>query len=119
MNLVRDVLDKQVVDREQVKIGKVDGIVVELRAGKPPRVAFVELGSVTLARRLGPWLERWVSSISARLGGDKYQEPYRIPWDKVRDVGFDVEFDLDVRETSIFNWQDWLRDHLICRIPGA
>jgi hypothetical protein len=30
-----------------------------------------------------------------------------------------VEFDIDVRDTAIFDWQNWLRDHVICRIPGA
>jgi hypothetical protein len=29
MDLVRDVLDKQLVDRKQVKMGKVDGLVLE------------------------------------------------------------------------------------------
>ena len=33
MHMIRDVLDKQVVDRNQVKIGKVDGIVAQLRQG--------------------------------------------------------------------------------------
>jgi hypothetical protein len=27
--------------------------------------------------------------------------------------------DLDVQETTIFDWQDWLRDHVIGKIPGA
>ena len=119
MELIRDILDKQVVDREQTKIGKVDGIVAELRSGQPPRVIAVEIGTVALARRLGPRIGRWASRLGERLGGEPHRQPCRIPWSKVRDIGVDIEFDVDVGETTIFDWQDWLRDHLIGRIPGA
>jgi hypothetical protein len=37
----------------------------------------------------------------------------------VRDVGVDIDLDLDVRDTPVFDWQTWLRDHVIARIPGA
>ncbi|WP_027036318.1 hypothetical protein [Mesorhizobium ciceri] len=119
MKLLRDLLDKQVVDREQVKIGKVDGLVAELRSGKPPRIIAIELGSITLARRLGARPGRWMARLAVKLGGRQHGEPHRIAWHKVKDIGIDLEFDIDVRETSIFAWQDWLRDHVIGRIPGA
>ncbi|UCI29773.1 hypothetical protein [Mesorhizobium sp. B4-1-4] len=119
MKLLRDMLDKQVVDREQVKIGKLDGLVAELRPGKPPRIIAIEVGSVTLARRLGRLPGRWMARLAAKLGGERHARPHRIPWSKVRDIGVDIEFDIDVRETAIFDWQDWLRDHVIGRIPGA
>ena len=119
MELVRDILDKQVVDRHETKMGKVDGIVAELREGAPPRIAFIEIGSVALARRLGPRLGRLVSRLSARLGGEAHREPYRIEWHRLRDIGVDIELDLEVHETTIFDWQDWLRDHVVGKIPGA
>ncbi|RUW27477.1 hypothetical protein [Mesorhizobium sp. M4B.F.Ca.ET.013.02.1.1] len=119
MDLLRDLLDKQVVDRRQVKIGKVDGLVAELRHGKPPRIVAVELGSITLARRLGSRPGRWVAWLAARLGGERHAEPHRIAWKKVRNIGVDIEVDVDVRRAAIFDWQDWLRDHIIGRIPGA
>ncbi|RWA81611.1 hypothetical protein [Mesorhizobium sp.] len=119
MQLLRDILDKQVVDREQVKIGRVDGLVAELRQGKPPRVVAVELGSITLARRLGQRPGRWTARLTARLRGNRKARPHRIAWNKVRDIGVDIEFDLDVRRTKILAWQDWLRDHVVGWIPGA
>ncbi|MCA0015725.1 hypothetical protein LB561_30350 [Mesorhizobium sp. B292B1B] len=119
MDLLRDILDKQIVDREQVKIGKIDGLVAELRRGNPPRIVAVELGSVTLARRLGERPGRWMTRLAAAWGGKRRGKPHRIAWTKVQDIGVDIQFDIDVRETSIFAWQDWLRDHIIGRIPGA
>ncbi|RWM24634.1 hypothetical protein [Mesorhizobium sp.] len=119
MQLLRDILDKQVVDREQVKVGKVDGLVAELRQGKPPRVVAVELGSIALARRCGARPGRWAVWLVARLSGKRQARPHRIAWNKVRDIGVDIEFDIDVRRTKIFAWQNWLRDHVVDRIPGA
>ena len=119
MDLLRDVLDNQLVDRNGIRMGKVDGLVAELRDGAPPRLAFVEIGAVALARRLGPRAGRWVAGLWARLGGERAREPHRVPWSKVRDVGLDVDLDLDVEETSVNDWQDWLRNRVIDRIPGA
>ncbi|TGP86000.1 MULTISPECIES: PRC-barrel domain-containing protein [unclassified Mesorhizobium] len=119
MDLLRDLLDKQVVDRNGVKIGKVDGIMAQLRPDRPPRIVAIELGSITLARRLGSRPGRWMVWLAAKLGGERHAEPHRIPWKKVRDIGVDIEVDIDVHRTAIFDWQDWLRDHVIGRIPGA
>src|SRR6476620_4394859 len=63
VELGREILDQQVIDRKGELMGKVDGIVVELRKGQPPRVARLVIGGGTAARRLHPrfgaWLVRW------------------------------------------------------------
>ena len=119
MELIRDILDKQVVDREETKMGKVDAIIAELRAGEPPRVTFVEIGSSALARRLGPRLGRLASRIGERLGGEKHREPYRIPWSKLK-VGLNtVRADVEAEKTQALEWELWLRKKVIGKIPGA
>ena len=40
--LVRDVLDKQIYDVNGQKLGKVDGITLLRRVGRPPRVLSLE-----------------------------------------------------------------------------
>jgi sporulation protein YlmC with PRC-barrel domain len=118
MDLVRDLLDKQVLDREGRKMGKVDGIVLELRKDMPPRVAFVEIGPVTLARRFGPALGRLMKAMDAGLGvGDG--SSLRIPLSKVGEVGIDVRVDLEADKTRVWAWEEWLRRHVVGRIPGA
>ncbi len=119
MELIRDLLDKQLVDREKTKIGKVDGIVMLVRPGGQPRIVFIEIGAVSLARRLGRPVERLVLRVWEWLGGETSREPHRISWSKVRDIGVDVDVDIDVGDTTIFAWQDWLRDKVIRHIPGA
>ena len=119
MDLLRDILDKQVVDRRHVKVGKVDGLVAELRPHAPPRIIAIELGAITLARRLGSRPGRWTAWLAARLAGKRCVVPHQIAWKNVRNIGVDLEVDIDVHQTAIFEWQDWLRDRVIGRIPGA
>ncbi|MBW4473655.1 MAG: hypothetical protein KME45_25250 [Stenomitos rutilans HA7619-LM2] len=118
MDVIRDVLDNQLVDRNQRKMGKVDGIVIELRDGQPPRLAYIETGATTLARRLHPRLERWVAAWQSKWGA-KRSEPFRIPWSKVRDIGIDVEVDVDADETAALAYEQWLRDNVVKHIPGG
>jgi sporulation protein YlmC with PRC-barrel domain len=118
MDIIRDVLDNQLVDRNQRNMGKVDGIIMELRDPEPPRLAYIEVGVTTLARRINPRLAGWVAAI-ARTWGAKQSEPFRIPWSKVRDVGIDVEVDVEAQETPALAYEKWLSDRIITRIPGA
>lgn len=118
VDLIRDVLDNQIVDRDGKKMGKVDGVVVELREGQPPRLAYLEVGGPTLMRRLHPRFGRWAETLGRKLGitGGK---PFRIPWSQVRDIGIDVKVDLDADETPALAWEHWMREHIVERIPGA
>jgi hypothetical protein len=66
MDVVREVLDKQLVDRHHRPMGRADGIVVEIRNGQAPRVMYLETGPATTARRKGRQLsvKRPDSSVS-------------------------------------------------------
>jgi hypothetical protein len=119
MDLLRDVLDKQLVDRNGVKMGKVDGIVAEIGGNGPPRVVAIEVGSVVMARRLGRRPQRWITLLTSKLGGARHSKPHRVAWGAVCDIGVDVEVNVAVSDTAIFDWQDWLRDKVISKIPGA
>ena len=117
MELIRDCLDKQVVDSDERPMGRVDGIVLEIEPGRPPRVAWIELGVSTIAGRLSSRLARLVNLASKRL--KDHGEPYRIPWNKVR-VGLNkVKVDLKAEKTPALEWELWLRTKVIGKIPGA
>ncbi|MBN4000453.1 hypothetical protein [Nostoc sp. LPT] len=118
MDIIRDVLDNQLVDRNQRKMGKVDGIVMELRDREPPRLAYIEVGVTTLTKRLNPRLAGFVATIANKWGA-KQSEPFRIPWSKVRDIGIDVEVDVEAEATPALGYEKWLRNRIIARIPGG
>jgi sporulation protein YlmC with PRC-barrel domain len=118
MNVGQALLDQQVSDRKGEQMGKVDGVILELRTGGPPRVAALVIGGGTAARRLGPGFARWLLRWRRRWG-PKDDHPLEIPWSKVLKIGVDVKVDLEAERTPAFAWEHWIRRHLIGRIPGA
>src|SRR5215210_5533114 len=118
LNVIRDVLDDQVIDCRKRKMGKVDGVIMVLRKDKPPRLAYIEMGMSTLAHRLHPRLGLWVEALG-RKWGVRHGKPYCIPWSKVHPLNIDVRVDLNAEETPLLDWEKWLDKHIIERIPGA
>ena len=118
IHLVHDVLDAQLVDRHDNKIGRVDALVLELRDGRPPRVATIVIGGPARAQRVGRWAVLVARVMRAlfrvrELGVD--HSPFRA----MRCLGDTIELDVNCHELASQHIEDWLADHLICRIPWA
>lgn len=119
IDLVRDLLDIRLRDRGGRSIGRVDGVLLELRDDGPPRVAAMEVGVLTLVRRVSPWLARRLRALAARwlpvpLGS------VRLPLTLFRDVGVDIELDVDAeRDRRLLRVEKWLRRRIVQRIPGS
>jgi hypothetical protein len=116
--LVRDVLDKQIYDINKLRVGKVDGVVLQQRQGRPPRVLAIESDLPTAWRRVstraGGWLDRLQRWIAPDIAG-----PTRILIEHVVKTGIDVSVDIDAKKTNAFVWEDWLRKAVVERIPGG
>lgn len=117
MDVVREVLDKLVVDRNDREMGRVDGIEIETRAGGPPRVTAILIGPSVLADRLGPRLGEWVRRLEARFGLAR-DRPVRIAFADVESVGRTVTVRLTAGSTAVLAVERRVRDW-VGRIPGA
>ncbi|HEY0379347.1 MAG TPA: hypothetical protein VGC87_20695 [Pyrinomonadaceae bacterium] len=118
MDLFRDILDKQIIDHDQRPMGKVDGLVLEFTDEGPPRVAYVEVGVLTQARRLHPRLGRWVARWLKKRGLET-DESFRIPWAKLVPMSNALAAAVDAEETPVMSLERWVRRHIVGRIPGA
>lgn len=117
ISLVRDVLDNQLIDTTGQNAGKVDGIVLVLRDGQPI-VRFVEVGPITLARRLNRRLGDWVARLDARLGEGRGQ-PIRIPISRVTLDSPSLRIDLNADSTPIMSFERWLRRKIVRHVPWS
>jgi len=116
--LVRDVLDNQLVDASGKNAGKVDGIILELREGQPPCVRYVEVGPITLTRRLNRRLGRWFARLDARFGSGR-GVPIRFPLTRITFEEPSLRIDVLVEHTPIMALEQWLRRTIVRRIPGS
>ena len=118
IQLWHDVLDSQLVDRTEEKIGRVDVLLLELEEGRPPRAATIVVGSAARAARVGGWMvavRRAVRALFAR----RVEHESRIPFDAVRRVADNIQVDVDGKTLDAGHRERWLREHVICKIPGA
>ncbi len=113
-----DLLDRQIVDKDDELVGKVDDVELsDSRDGRPRAVALL-LGPQAYGHRLGGRLGRWIASAGARLAGTT--EPIRIPLEVVDDIGVSIKLRVSSAELDrVERLDDWLEDHVIGRIPGA
>lgn len=112
LDLVRDVLDKQLLDREGRPFGKVDGVILDVRADGRPRVMALEVGAATRLARLPRWMTRWL-----RWAGDP-SGTTRIPKAAVVAVAKDIRVDVDAVRTSAWNLERRLAA-IVARLPGG
>jgi len=118
VKLVRDVLDKKLTDREDCAMGRVSGLVLHVGEKTQPRITHILIGGPTLWMRVHPSLAALATRL-ARVWGPKRTGPVRIPWSRVDTVGKNVKLDVIARETGALDWELWIAEHIIERIPGG
>lgn len=116
--LVRDVLDKQVLDPDKCRVGKVDGIVLQLRANRPPRVMAMEISQAAAWRRLHHRLGDFAEWLRARFEPGQ-ERPAHILFEHFVRGGVDVHVDVPWKRTRALVWEDWLEERVIAKIPGG
>lgn len=119
MRLVHDLLDKQVLDLNRQRIGRVDGIVLKLEEGKPPVITHIEIGRAALSRRLGQGFGRALMAVLKAFGQNSSQTSFRVPFCKVTCSDIEVQLDLTRGDIPADYWQDWLRDRIVRHLPGG
>jgi sporulation protein YlmC with PRC-barrel domain len=111
--LMRDLVDKQLMDSQGERITKVAGVEVEPREGARPVVRALLVGSEPLARRIGPHLGRLIERIT---GG---RREIRIRWEWIEDTGPDVKLSVPASATGATRTEDWVREKIIDKLPGS
>ena len=117
LHLVRDLLDKKVLDRYGREMGRVDGVVLVRGGPGAPRVAAIEIGASVLFGRVRPFLGRCAAGVERALGIERGR-PMRIPFEAILDVNDHVRVDLAFGETPAAALEHRLRN-IASSIPGG
>jgi sporulation protein YlmC with PRC-barrel domain len=116
MDIVRDVLDKAVVDRNGREMGRVDAILIEQDQG-PPRISALLIGPSALGARLHPAVGRVVHRIERRLGIDR-DRPSRIGVGEVDRIDRKIHLRLAIGDTAVGALEQLVRRWIV-KLPGS
>jgi len=117
IELIRDMLDKAVVDRHGREMGRVDSIVIALRPNRPPEVTAIEIGPAVLAYRVRPVLGRLMSAVEHALGIDEGR-PLRIRFGDILGIHNHIKVDRAFGETVAATLERRLRAW-VGALPGS
>jgi len=116
MDIVRDVLDMNVVDRNGREMGRVDGIVIEQDDG-PPRMTTLLIGPAALGSRVHPALGRFMTRLETLLGIER-DRPSRISVREVDEVEGKIRVRLTLGDTTVAAFEQLLRRWIV-KLPGS
>jgi sporulation protein YlmC with PRC-barrel domain len=120
MQLAREVLDKEIVDCDGFKAGKVDDLLLAVHAGEPPIVRAIVTQHGAVARQFGGTITRVSGWLRRRvLGFEPDVAPVEIPWEHVTRIDVTVHLDLDRHHGGLMRSEQAVWDRWISRLPWA
>jgi len=109
-------LDRQVVDRDGKFVCKVDDLEFERGENGALYVAKILVGPRARAQRVGGRIGVWIRSIAERLATEPMPT---IDIASVIEIGSDVKVAASRDELDVDPLEDWVRDHIVSRVPGS
>lgn len=119
LDLHLHLLDRQVMDADGRFVCKVDDLELEIDEVGRPYVSAILVGPRALGPRLGGRLGHWVSAIARRLSEGQSQQPPRIDFGLVSDIGSAVTLARRHDELAVTPLERWVDEHVIAPIPGS
>ena len=119
IQLDRQLLDRQIVDVDDLPVGKVDDVEFAVDEEGLPYLAYLLSGPAALGPRIGGRVGRLLVALADRLTDDPPAPPLRIPIGRVARIDSAVRLTVRAAELPRPPGESWLRRHLIDRIPGA
>jgi hypothetical protein len=113
LQLARAVLDKEILDCDGFKAGKVDDLLLEVRDDGPPVVRAMVTRHGALARQFGPRLTHLAARLRQLLDIVPDDAPVEIAWEHVTRIDVTVHIDLNRHDGSLMAseravWEKWL-----------
>ncbi|HLZ37974.1 MAG TPA: hypothetical protein VKP64_09505 [Mycobacteriales bacterium] len=119
LDVLLELLDRQLADTEGRLAGKVDDLELTVPDdGGPPVVTAILSGPQALGPRIGGRLGQWMVAVARRLHPDADAQPARIDFAQLARIGPRVLLTAPA-DTPNQRLETWVRTHLVGRIPGA
>ena len=117
MDVATIMLDKHIVDRNGHELGRVDGIVLEVRPGEPPKLTDILIGASALGCRVNPIVGRWVHALEHALGLGSVR-PIHVDCTRIEEIDDKIKIDLSASDTTADVVERRIRTWLL-KLPGS
>ncbi|MFN2517774.1 MAG: hypothetical protein ABR604_01850 [Jatrophihabitantaceae bacterium] len=107
------------IDTDGRFVCKVDDLELDVDETGRPFITAILVGPRALGPRLGGRLGRWVSAIARRLAEGQSEQPPRIDFALVSDIGSAITVVRRRDELDVIALERWVDAHIIARIPGS
>jgi hypothetical protein len=111
--------DRQIVDRDERPIAKVDDLEIAIDTSGRPYVCALLCGPGAAGPRLRGRIGTWIVAIWRRLHPAVDPDPARIPMSVVARIDSAVHLSVTADTTAVRALNDWALHNIISRIPGA
>lgn len=123
MDLGKQVLDKELIDRDGRRAGKVDDLLLEIEPTpdgrlREPKVVAIMSGPLALSQDLSRPVA-WFARLVYHLLGLADPHPVEIPWERVSKIDVAVHVDVERQAAGLTALADAVDRRFIARIPGA
>lgn len=124
MDLGKHVIDKELIDRNGWRAGRVDDLLLEIPEPAPdgtshdPEVLAILTGPLAVSRNL-PRPVEWLVRQMYRLLGVPDPRTAELPWSAVTAIDVTVHLDVDREEAGLLHTEHAVAQRIIGRLPGA
>jgi sporulation protein YlmC with PRC-barrel domain len=112
-------MDRQIVDHDGRMVAKVDDVELAVREDGRIVVTGLLTGPGALGPRIGGEVGYLVRRIWSRLSGREADEPRRIDFTAVADIGTVVTLSVSRASVDVDGFESWTRDQVVRALPGA
>ena len=113
-----NLLDRQVIDNRGRLVAKVDDVELRELAGGLV-VSGLLTGPGALGPRIGGAPGAILTATWARLAGRAPDQPKRIDWSLVEDIGTAIHLRIERERVGVDGFEVWTRERLISALPGS
>ena len=124
MDLGKHVIDKELLDRNGLRAGKVDDLILEIGEPEPdgtlplPKVVSIVSGPMALATSMSR-PTRWIAKHLYELLGLHDPRPVIVPWLAITEMGVTIDVDIDRDHEGMSALATAVNRRFIDHIPGS
>lgn len=118
-HIALELLDRQLIDADELPCGKVDDLRLSWEKGARPVVTHILVGPGALGPRLHGPVGRTLFAVWRRLHPQQEPEPVALEWETIGKTDYAIHLKVRAKDGGLRRGQQWVYNRIIAKIPGV